>query len=278
LSETGKVGESEQAAGQALSIYRAAGNRQGEAQALREMGYLYWKTGAYGRALDYCRKALALHRVEGEIAGEASALHNLAEIHRGLNSSRQAVSLYEQSIRLSWAQQDHQRQCISLYGLAHALRQAGNHDRALAVYQQTVDQAALAGDKVMLSRTHHETATLLAAMERWEEAAQSMHQAAAISREIGYATGAAHSLVGLGYLLSRQGDSKGSRAALLEAVHWFGMLEDAASSQYLTERLAQLDSGTELDEPPTQMGWVKTFVTLSEGKVYCEFESPLAQQ
>jgi hypothetical protein len=41
--------------------------------------------------------------------------------------------------------------------------------------------------------------------------------------------------------------------------------------------MSQLDQNpAEMEEPPAQMGWVKTYVILIEGKVYCEYESPLA--
>ncbi|NIV31799.1 MAG: tetratricopeptide repeat protein, partial [Anaerolineae bacterium] len=81
---TGEYAEARRAGEQALSLYRRAGDRAGEAQALRELGFLHWSAEDYGTALSYGRDALQLHRRLGDVEGEATALHNLAEIYRSL--------------------------------------------------------------------------------------------------------------------------------------------------------------------------------------------------
>jgi len=277
LSEMHQSQESKEAAEKALSLYRQVHDRHGEAQALRELGFICWSSNEYGFALVYGRQALQLHRRLGDLEGEASALHNLAEIHRGLNSPRQAVTFYEQALQLHWARQDHRRQCLSLYGMAHALRQLGRRQLALEKYQQTLAQADLAGDLVMASRVYHGMATLMTEMGDLDQAIISMQQATAISRGIGYAPGLAHSLIGLSYLYTRAQQPDQSRVALVEAAEWFRLMEDQASLQTVTDFLRQLDENpNKVEEPPAQMGWIKTYVTLDEGKVYCEYESPMA--
>ncbi len=91
------------------------------------------------------------------------------------------------------------------------------------------------------------------------------------------ATGLAHSLVGFGYLYARQGQTKEALAALDESIEWFRLLEDQASLQFVSEGILQLNNTNEFEQPPPHMSWVKTYVTLSEGKVFCEFESPMAR-
>jgi len=278
LNDAHQSQESRQAAEKALSLYRQVQDRHGEAQALRELGFLYWSTNAYSLALEYGRQALRLHRLLGDIDGEATALHNLAEIHRGLNSPRQAIGLYEQALQLYWARQDHQRQCLSLYGMAHALRQLGNRQQALETYRQALTQTDLAGDRLLASRVYHEMSNLLLDLGELEQAVDAMEQAAAISREIGYAAGLAHSLTGLGYLFIRLQRKAEARATLHEAAEWFHLMEDQDNLQNITLGLRQLDNNPDvLEASLAQMGWVKTYVALVEGKVYCEFESPLAR-
>ena len=278
LSDSHQGQASKQAAEKALSLYRLAQDRHGEAQALRELGFLYWSTNQYILALEYCRQALKLHRQLGDLEGEATALHNLAEIHRGLNSPRRAISLYEQSLQLYWARQDHQRQSLSLYGMAHTLRQLDQRQDALEKYRQTLTQTDLAGDRLMASRVYHEMATLSIEMGDLEEAIADMQQAAEISREIGYAPGLAHTLIGLSYLFVRLQQTDEARSALMEAAANFRLMEDDANLQAVTERLHQLEGSPEgIEGSLAQMGWIRTYVTLVEGKVYCEFESPLAK-
>lgn len=99
-NDTGQNLLSKQTAEEALSLYHMVDDKQGEAQALRELGFFYWSATKSGLALDYGRQVLQLHRLISEIDGEASALHNLAEIHRGPGSSSRAIALYEQSLKL----------------------------------------------------------------------------------------------------------------------------------------------------------------------------------
>ena len=85
---TGQYEEAQQVGGQALALYRTAGDRAGEAQTLRELGFLHWSAGDYGTALAYGRQALQLHRYLGDTGAEATALHNMAEIYTGAGQSQ----------------------------------------------------------------------------------------------------------------------------------------------------------------------------------------------
>ena len=118
----------------------------------------------------------------------------------------------------------------------------------------------------------------MAEMGDLDRAIIAMQQASAISREIGYAPALAHSLFGLSYLYTRLQQSDNARTALVESGDWFRLMEDQDCLQTVTDRLQKLDANPdEMEEPPAKMGWVKTYVTLIEGKVYCEYESPLAR-
>jgi len=279
FAATGRLKEARQAGQRALDLVRQRGNKAGEAQVLRELGFLHWSTGDYGTALTYNRDALQLHRQLGDINGEATALHNLAEIYRGSGSPRQALSQYEQALNLYWAQQDRRRQGLTFYGMAHALRQMEQADEALARYQQALDLFQAAGDRLMTSRVYHTLAGL-----EWEkgashEALDYLYQALRISREIGYGSGIAHDLIALSYLSAQRDEAVTACEYLQEAITWLRLIEDQAGLDEAQTRLQALKKGTlEALDPPAEMGWVKDHVTLAEGKVYCEFESPMAHR
>ena len=279
FATTGQLEEARQAGQRALDLVRQRGNKAGEAQVLRELGFLHWSTRDYGTALTYNRDALQLHRQLGDINGEATALHNLAEIYRGSGSPRQALSQYEQALNLYWAQQDRRRQGLTFYGMAHALRQMEQADEALARYQQALDLFQAAGDRLMTSRVYHTLAGL-----EWEkgashEALDYLHQALRISREIGYGSGIAHDLIVLSTLSAQRDEAVTACEYLQEAITWLRLIEDQAGLDEAQARLQALKKGTlEALDPPAEMGWVKDHVTLTEGKVYCEFESPMAHR
>jgi tetratricopeptide (TPR) repeat protein len=280
---TGNYPEARETGERALTLYRELSDTRGEAQALRELGFLHWSAGDHGTALNYAREALKLHRRLGDIEGEATALHNLAEIHRGLGSPRQALDQYEGALNLYWARQDRRRQGLTLYGMAHAWRQLGDFDQALARYRTALDQCQAAGDRLMASRVHHTLAGL-----QWEAGAQEsalyhLDQALAISREIGYGPGIAHGLIALSDIYARRGELDLACQRLRDAMTWLRLIEDETGLSQAQARLHTLEKGTlerdrfeETDQPIT-MGWVRSHVAWTEGKVYCEFESPMAQ-
>ncbi|MGB5048113.1 MAG: tetratricopeptide repeat protein, partial [Caldilineaceae bacterium] len=276
---TGQHPEARRVGEQALVIYRQIGNKKGQAQTLREFGFLHWTTGDYGAALTYNRDALQLHRQLGDIEGEATALHNLAEIYRGLGSPRQALTQYELALNLHWAQQERRRQGLTLYGMAHTLRQIGQNDEALVRYEQALTHCQAAGDRLMTSRVQHTLAGLYWEMGVLEQAVAYMQQALTISREIGYGSGIAHGLIALSYLGMQQENLALAHQYLTEAITWLKLIEDQPGVAEAQARLATLETGF-LDPmaPPVTLGWVKDNVVLAEGKIYCEFESPMAQR
>jgi len=280
MGYTSQYDDARQAGQRALDLYRAADDKVGSAQALRELGFLLWSAGDYGAALTYVRDALQLHRRQGEVEGEATALHNLAEIHRSLGSPRQAVTEYEAALNLYWARKDRQRQALALYGMAHALRQLDDLEGAFSRYQQALTHCEVAGDRLMASRIHHALAGVHWDQGASDQSLDQMERAVEISREIGYAPGIAHGLVTLSDLQAQGGQVDVALQHLAEAITWLNLTEDKPGLAQAQTRLRALEQGTFVETTlfSAQGGWVKSHVALAEGKVYCTFESPLARR
>jgi hypothetical protein len=67
--------------------------------------------------------------------------------------------------------------------------------------------------------------------------------------------------------------------ALQEALVWFGFTEDTEALASTRTRLTELEANG--STPPVQTALrrgVKSHLPLSEGKVYCKFESPAGRQ
>ena len=276
---TRQYAEARRAGERALDLYRRAGDRAGEARALRELGFLHWSAEDYGTALTYGRDTLQLHRRLGDVGGEATALHNLAEIHRSLGSPRQALTQYASALNLHWANQDRRCQGLTLYGMAHALRQLGDLDGASTRYEQALAHCEAAGDRLMTSRVHHALAGLHWQVGALDHALDHMRQALVISREIGYGPGIAHGLLALSDIQAQLDKADVAGEYLEEALTWLRLTEDQDGLTQAQARLRALKTGSpEAMDSPVAKGWVRSHVALAEGKVYCEFESPMAQQ
>lgn len=278
LTTVGRYAEARQIGDAALTSYRESGDSQGEAQALRELGFLHWSAGDYSTALSYGRTALELHRRAASVEGEATALHNLAEIHRTLGSPQQALAQYEAALQLHWATQNQQRQGHSLYGMGHARRQLGQNDRALHAYEQALACFHAAKDPLMQSRVHHTLAWLAWEADALDQAREHAQRALEISQEIGFGLGIAHGHVALGEIAAAQGDREAGCTHLTKAIGWLRLMEAKERWVETERRLQALEQGLpDVGPALPAMDWVKSHVTLPEGKVYCAFESPMAQ-
>ena len=275
----GRHAEACRAAERALRLYREMGDLPGEAEALRELGFVHWRAEDYGAALHHARDALALHRQMGDLAGEATALHNLAEIHRELGSPRQALPWYEQALQLHWAARNPAGEILSLFGWAHALRLTGDLHGSAEKYASALKLSELNGERVMHSRTLHALAMQHATQGGLDAALAHMRRAVEVDRAIGYAHALGHDLVDLSHIHGLRGEIAQARVALQEALVWFGFTEDSEALASTRTALIELDlnGGT----PPLRGALrrsVRSHLPLTEGKVYCVFESPAGRQ
>lgn len=275
----GRYGEACSAAERALLIYREMSDPLGEAEALRELGFVHWHAEDYPAALLHARKALALHRRAGDIAGEATSLHNLAEIYRGLGSPLQAMQWFEQALKLHWAARNHGGEVLSLFGWAHALRQTSDLPGSTQKYEAALRISEQNGERVMHSRALHALAMQHAAEGGLDTALAFMRRAIEVDRAIGYAHGLGHDLVDFAHIHLLRGEIAEARVALQEAIVWFGFTKDADALTSTRAQLAELDDngGATLRQSTFRRG-VKSHLPLIEGKVYCEFESPVRHE
>lgn len=86
-----------------LQMNHENGNRQGEANTLANIGYIYSSKGNYDEAIHYFTKAVKINNEIGGIQGEANQLLNLGSTYRlkgdldkGLEYCNQAIELHRQ--------------------------------------------------------------------------------------------------------------------------------------------------------------------------------------
>ena len=260
----------------ALQIFRDISDGPGEAEALRELGFVHWHAEDHTEALKRTRQALELHRRIGDVTGEATALHNLAEIHRGLGSPRQAIQWFEQAMRLHWAARNPVGEILSLFGWANALRQAGDLTGSTEKLEAALKLSDLNGERVMHARVLHALSMQHASQGALDAALDFMQRAIAVDRAIGYAHALGHDLVDISNLHVLQGEVAEARVALQEALVWYGFTEDRDSLASTHARLVEFDAKVGASTLPMgSRGGVKSHVSFGEGKVYCEFESPI---
>ncbi|WP_333374309.1 tetratricopeptide repeat protein [Microcoleus sp. N9_B4] len=85
---------------EALKLYRAVGDRRGEANTLHNVGNVYSGLGEKQKALEYYSQSLALRRAVGDRGGESDTLHNIGFVYSDLGEKQKALEYLNQFLSL----------------------------------------------------------------------------------------------------------------------------------------------------------------------------------
>ncbi|WP_239033318.1 tetratricopeptide repeat protein [Leptothermofonsia sichuanensis] len=85
---------------QALDIYRAIKDRQGEEAALGNLGLAYLSLGNYGKAIEFYEQSLAIAREINDRQGEGIALSNIGFVLQQQQQPELAIVFYKQSVNV----------------------------------------------------------------------------------------------------------------------------------------------------------------------------------
>ncbi|MEO0827536.1 MAG: CHAT domain-containing tetratricopeptide repeat protein, partial [Cyanobacteria bacterium J06642_9] len=132
---------------QALEIYRAIGDRQGEATSLGNLGLAYYALGDYPRSIDFHQQSLEIDRQIGDRQGEATSLDNLGNAYYALGEYQRAIDFHQQSLDIARQIGDRQGEAYSLGNLGNAYYSLGDYPRAIDFHQQSLDIARQIGDR-----------------------------------------------------------------------------------------------------------------------------------
>jgi DNA-binding SARP family transcriptional activator/tetratricopeptide (TPR) repeat protein len=120
----------------ALELYRVAGDRFGQGQALNAIGWHHAHLGEYQTGLRYCEQALALQREIGDQRETAFTLDSLAFIHRHLGRYDEAIACYLRAIDIYDQHADWYYRAASLAGFGDTYALAGDLDHARASWHR----------------------------------------------------------------------------------------------------------------------------------------------
>jgi DNA-binding SARP family transcriptional activator len=119
----------------ALDSARAAGNRQGEAWALNNLGMALGVTHE-SESIGDLEQALAIRREIGDRAGEAQAANNLANAYEALDRWDEAVDLLRRALDLNRAQGPQYGVAVGLVNLGEALLHVDRAEEAVHPLQE----------------------------------------------------------------------------------------------------------------------------------------------
>jgi len=123
---------------QSLSIEQEIGNHAGEAEALFGIGSVYYDAEDYQAALEYLQGALRIYETMGDREGKAITLGEIGWVYMGLGNSKQASNCFDEALQLQGEIRDPRAYFSILEGAAINCRLAGDAHRDAGEYRDAL--------------------------------------------------------------------------------------------------------------------------------------------
>ncbi|MEG4026482.1 CHAT domain-containing protein [Microcoleus sp. S13C4] len=169
---------------QALQIYRALKNRQGEGNALGNLGAAYRSLGNYAKAIEYMQQQLAIAREIRDRQNEGVALGNLGGTYGSLGNDAKAIEYSQQQLAIAREIKDREGEGAALGNLGAAYGSLGNNTKAIEYAQQTLAIAREIKDREGEGIALGILGIAYGSLGNYAEAIEYSQQQLAIAREI----------------------------------------------------------------------------------------------
>lgn len=201
-----------------LTAARAAGDRRGEAGALRDLGAVQRLTDDYPAAQASLTDALRLYRGLGDRYGEADALTWLGAVQRLTDDHPAAQASFTNALRLSRTLGDRRREANALRGLGIAQWLTGDYPTARANLTDAVALYRTLGDAYGEANALRNLGVVQRATGDYPAAQASLTDALTRSRALGDRAGEAGALHNLGVVQQTTGDYPTAQASFTDAL------------------------------------------------------------
>lgn len=203
---------------QARALSRALGNRSGEARALTGLGIIYSLKGEEQSALALHQEAGRIFHAIGDGQSEAVALSGVGQAYEDLNEKQTALDNYTQALKLAQVSGSLDLISLSFYKIARVYRSMGDVERALYYYGQCIALSRAGEKRRMEAYALNDTADIYAAQGRRRETLGQYQKILKLYREIGDRRGQALVLNSIGHLSSALGDERATRTSYGQAL------------------------------------------------------------
>ncbi|MBD2712993.1 CHAT domain-containing tetratricopeptide repeat protein [Limnospira platensis] len=193
---------------QALPLYRAVGDRGGEATTLSNIGAVYDSLGEKQTALDYLNQALPLFRAVEDIGGEAATLNNIGHVYDSLGEKQTALDYYNQALPLRRAVGDTGGEAATLNNIGHVYDSLGEKQTALDYYNQALPLSRAVGDRRGEAATLNNIGLVYDSLGEKQTALDCYNQALPLLRAVGDRGGEATTLNNIGGVYDSLGEKQ----------------------------------------------------------------------
>jgi DNA-binding SARP family transcriptional activator len=244
LLTTGRFGESEETAAEALRIFTEVGDVHGCAIARYRLAVTHVRNGRAEAAIAVASQALGEARAAGDPVLEAVLLRELGSAHILRGEHELALNELTDSLRLGDQEGTPRGRAMSLHMLGELHLRHGDVGAAEDMFRRALAAAQTANDVVGLAHTTLGLGETLVVAGRGTEAEPRLRSALALARQAGQRIVEARVLLTLGGLYSARRPDL-ARSHVAESVTIFGELSLDQWRRRALDALRQLDQRAE---------------------------------
>jgi CHAT domain-containing protein len=246
-STAGDLPGAEKDLADALTAFRTAGDRRGEARALKELGGIAFWTGKPTEADSLYRQGLAAARAAGDRDVEARLLNNLALIIKADGRLDEARGLFAQSLEIAEEDRNEPVMALALTGQADLDRESGDLSAALSRLERAAEIARRLGPPTVTARVLTTLAQVYDARGDTKQAVLCWREALAAAQASGLQAGEMATWLGLGQELKKAGQADEAVMALQKSFDLARVLKDPEAESAAAQALAFLENGSEVE-------------------------------
>jgi len=286
-SRLGEFTEAARDAKRAMDISKGLSDLEGEADALRRLGYLHWQKADYIMAMEFYNAALekasicGANHLLGKIKIEIGNVHTykqefveaerlyldaerilraekdydeLARLYNNigalyLNSERyeDAIKVLKQCAACGKKAGDNTIQGWANFNIAEGLRKLGRPKDAIPHLQTALDILRRCGDKAGIASTHLNYGLALAATGDWDGARDHFNRALRMERTMGMPATEGEALREIGKAYMKKGDKDLARSHLEKALKVYEEADLEKEAEEVRKLLKGSWTGTEQD-------------------------------
>jgi tetratricopeptide (TPR) repeat protein len=190
---------------QRLSIAREIGDRRGAVSSYLMLGIIYTQLGQFERAIDSGKQALSIVREIGDRQGEVHALGNLGDVFVDQGHYGQAIDYYERSLSIAREIGDRPDEGITLGRLGLVQSRLGQFEQAIGYYEEFLIIAREVGDRRLETAALTNLGVAHVEAGQLERAIDYYEQALSIDRSLGDLRAESYGLINLAIAHDRLG-------------------------------------------------------------------------
>jgi CHAT domain-containing protein len=184
---------------EAVSLYRAAGDRGEQFETLFNMSAAYRVMSDPQKALDYSNQALQVAHTLGDKSRQARSLRLSLVLNRDSGKLEEALKVGDEALRISREIGDKKNEASTLYSLGAIYRISGELEKALHFNSEALNLYRATGERSEEAALLEIIGFLNSYLGEQEKAREYFDQALSLQQALGDKTGEAKTLHTLGY-------------------------------------------------------------------------------